>query len=66
VLASRPRKLVVGGVAALTLVVFGVMLALALPELELRRSLRAAAVAAVAALGCALLAYALLFRRMAR
>ena len=66
VLPSRPRKLVVCGAAALGAIAFGVMLAFALPELELRRSLRVAAVAGVAALGLALLVYALLFRRMVR
>lgn len=66
VLPSRPRKLVVCGVAALSAIAFGVMLALALPELELRRSLRVAAVAGVATLGLALLVYAVAFRRIVR
>lgn len=65
-LPSRPRKLVLGGVSALGVVAFGVVLALALPELELRRSLRVAAVAGVAALGLALLVYAVVFRSRLR
>jgi hypothetical protein len=61
-LASRPRRLVVGGVLAFAGVSFGAMLLLALPELELRQSLRAAAVAGALALGGALSLYGVLFR----
>jgi len=64
VLPHRSRVAAVGGFAALALLAFGLVLALALPELELRRSLRAAAAAAVGVLGIALLLYALAFRAL--
>ncbi|HYD58226.1 MAG TPA: DUF4184 family protein [Burkholderiales bacterium] len=62
VLPSRPRKLVVGGLAAFAGIAFTAMLLLALPELELRQSLRVAAVAGACALGLALFLFALVFR----
>jgi hypothetical protein len=62
ILASRPRKLVVGGLLAFGAIAFAAMLLLALPELELRRSLRAAGVAGASAFGLAVSAYAIAFR----
>lgn len=64
VLAHRSRVAAVGGFAALAFLVFGAVLALAFPELELRRSLRVAAAAAVAVLGLALFLYALAVRAL--
>lgn len=64
VLPHRSRVAAVGSFAALALLVFGAVLALAFPELELRRSLRVAAAAAVAVLGLALFLYALAVRAL--
>lgn len=63
VLPSRPRKLVVAGLAAFSAIAFSAMLLLALPELELRQSLRVAGVAGASVFGLALLAYAIAFHK---